>query len=54
MQAHFGAVENAHKLTEQLTRLLEFGRLEVDDVAEGTATRVTAIGAGTLEPEAGE
>jgi len=53
MQAHFRAIENADKLTEQLTRLLGFGRIEVDDVAECSATRVTAISAGSLEPEGG-
>jgi hypothetical protein len=50
---HFGIIENADRRTEQLTRLLGFGRLEIDDVAECTATRVTAIGAGTLKADGG-
>jgi len=46
-------VENTKKLADQLARLLGFGPLEVTDVAECTATRVTAVGGGTLLADAG-
>ena len=45
---YFQSITNPDKRREQITRLLGFGGLEVADVAECTATRVTAIGSGAL------
>lgn len=53
LHGHFGAIENHDKRREQVTRLLGFGRLEVDDVTECSPTRVTAIGAGALAKDEG-
>lgn len=53
LHGHFATIADADKRTDQLTRLLGFGRLEIDNVAECSSTRVTAIGAGTLAADAG-
>lgn len=53
LHGHFRTLEDADKRTEQITRLLGFGRLEIDNVAECSPSRVTAIGAGNLAAEAG-
>jgi hypothetical protein len=53
LEAHFASDENADKRKEKLTRLLGYGRLEIADVAECSATRVTAIGAGALAADGG-
>ncbi len=45
--------ENAGKLSEYLTGLLGFGRVDVDTVRECTATRVTALACGNLAPDSG-
>lgn len=52
-QALFKTSDNGNKLTEYLTRLLGFGRVDFDVVRECTATRVTALAGGTLAAEAG-
>lgn len=44
---------NSNKLAEYLTRLLGFGRVDLDAVRECTATRVTALAGGTLAVDAG-
>lgn len=49
---HFASIGSSDKRTEQVTRLLGFGRLEFD-VAECLATRVTGIGGGTLAMNTG-
>lgn len=48
LHGHFKSIEKTDKRTEQVTRLLGFGRLEIDDVAECSQTRVTGIGGGAL------
>jgi hypothetical protein len=53
LHRHFESIDNADKRTEQITRLLGFGPLEIADVAECSATRVTGIGGGTLSADAG-
>lgn len=53
LEAHFATNEDADKRKDQLTRLLGYGRLEISDVAECSATRVTAIGAGSLAADVG-
>ncbi len=53
LHGHFGSIEDHDKRKEQVTRLLGFGRLEVDDVAECSPTRVTGIGAGALAEDEG-
>lgn len=53
MEGHFEGIDNRDKLVEQLTRLMGFGRLEINNVAECSPTRVTAIGAGLLELDRG-
>jgi hypothetical protein len=45
---HFESIENADKRTEQITRLLGFGRLEIDGIVECSPTRVTGIGASRM------
>lgn len=52
-QALFRTSDNGSKLTEYLTRLLGFGRVDLEAVRECTATRVTALAGGTLAAEAG-
>jgi len=52
-QALFKTPDNGNKLAEYLTRLLGFGRVDLDAVRECTATRVTALAGGTLAAEAG-
>jgi hypothetical protein len=52
-QELFRTAQNAERLAEQLARLLGFGPIEVTDVAECTATRVTAVGGGVLRANAG-
>ncbi|MCC6528427.1 MAG: S8 family serine peptidase, partial [Polyangiaceae bacterium] len=53
LHGHFESIENADKRTEQVTRLLGFGRLEIDDVSDCSPTRVTGVGGGTLAAEGG-
>ena len=53
LHGHFAAIDNADKRTEQVTRLLGFGRIEIDDVAACSATRVTGVGGGTLAGDKG-
>lgn len=53
LHGHFGAIANADKRTEHVTRLLGFGRLEINDVAECSPTRVTGVGGGTLAADGG-
>lgn len=53
LHGHFESIDNADKRTEQVTRLLGFGRLEIDDVAKCSATRVTGIGGGALAADGG-
>ncbi|WP_375743629.1 S8 family peptidase [Corallococcus interemptor] len=56
IQSHFGTNQDADELIEQLTRLLGFGPLDIadiTDIAECSATRVTAIGAGVLAADSG-
>ncbi len=53
LHGHFESIDNADKRTEQVTRLLGFGRLEIDDVTECSPTRVTGVGGGTLAAEGG-
>lgn len=53
LHRHFGAIKNHDKRKEQITRLLGFGRLNVDDVTECSPTRVTAIGAGEIAKDEG-
>lgn len=52
-QALFKTPDNGNKLAEYLTRLLGFGRVDLDAVRECTETRVTAIAGGTLAAETG-
>jgi len=52
-QALFKTPDNGSKLAEYLTRLLGFGRVDLDAVRECTETRVTALAGGTLAAEAG-
>lgn len=52
-QALFKTPGNGNKLAEYLTRLLGFGRVDLDAVRECTETRVTALAGGTLAAEAG-
>lgn len=49
----FKTQDNGNKLAEYLTRLLGFGRVDLDAVRECTASRVTALAGGTLTAEAG-
>lgn len=53
LHGHFESIENADKRTEQVTRLLGFGGLEIDDIAQCSPTRVTGIGAGALPADGG-
>jgi len=53
LHGHFEAIHNSDKRTEQVTRLLGFGGLEIGDVAECSATRVTGVGGGALMSESG-
>lgn len=52
-RALFKTAENGNTLSDYLTRLLGFGRVELDAVRECTATRVTALAGGSLRAEAG-
>lgn len=52
-QALFKTPDNGNNLAEYLTRLLGFGRVDLDAVRECTETRVTALAGGTLAAEAG-
>jgi hypothetical protein len=49
----FKTGDNGNKLTEYLTRLLGFGRVDLDAVRECTKTRVTAIAGSALARETG-
>lgn len=51
--ALFKTPDNGNKLAEYLTRLLGFGRVDLDAVRECTETRVTALAGGRLAAEAG-
>jgi hypothetical protein len=53
IHGHFGAIANADNRTERVTRLVGFGRLEIDDVAECSTTRVTGVGSGALAANEG-
>ena len=53
LDGHFESILNAKKRTEQVTRLLGFGRFEIVDVAECSRIRVTGIGGGALGGEGG-
>lgn len=53
LHGHFESIEHTDRRTDQVTRLLGFGRLELEDLANCTTTRVTAIGAGALAADAG-
>lgn len=53
LHGHFESIEDADKRTEQVTRLLGFGRLEIEDVAECSPTRVTGISGGALSADGG-
>jgi hypothetical protein len=53
LHGHFESIDNPDRRTEQVTRLLGFGSLEIDDVAECSATRVTGIGGGALSADGG-
>ncbi len=50
---HFKSMDNVDKRTEQVTRLLGFGRIEIHDVTECSPTRVTGVGGGTLAAKEG-
>lgn len=52
-QALFKTPDNGNKLAEYLTRLLGFGRVDLDAVRECTETRVTVLAGGTLAAETG-
>jgi hypothetical protein len=52
-QALFRTPANCNKLAEYLTRLLGFGRVDLNAVRECTKARVTALAGGTLAAEAG-
>jgi hypothetical protein len=52
-RALFKTPDNGNRLAEYLTRLLGFGRVNVEAVRECTEKRVTALGGGTLAAEAG-
>lgn len=52
-QALFKTPDNGNKLAEYLTRLLGFGRVDLDAVRECTRTRVTALAGGGLAAEHG-
>jgi hypothetical protein len=53
LDGHFESIENYDKRKEQVTRLIGFGRLEINNVAECSPTRVTGIGAGALAEDEG-
>lgn len=53
LHGHFQSIDDADKRTEQVTRLLGFGCLEIDEVAECSPTRVTGIGGGTISADCG-
>lgn len=53
MRAHFDSAVGDKVVTEQLTRALGFGGIQSFDVAEGSSSRVTALGAGRLDVDAG-
>jgi hypothetical protein len=52
-QALFKTPDNGNKLAEYLTRLLGFGRADLDAVRECIETRVTALAGGALAAETG-
>ncbi|MBF0155345.1 MAG: S8 family peptidase [Magnetococcales bacterium] len=52
-QTLFQTPDNGNKLPEQLTRLLGYGRVDLDAVRECTATRVTVLAGGKLVVDAG-
>lgn len=53
LRARLDGEHETDRLVEHLTRLLGFGGLEIDDVAESTPNRVTALGAGALAMDQG-
>lgn len=50
---HFNDIADRDRRKDQITRLVGYGCLEIENVAECSKTRVTALGAGTLAKDRG-